>query len=75
MRKLIQWLMAMLSVYMELLIDPRVNDRARVTLLAVIVSACLIFGWKALIFIVILMIVFALHDETLQSKIHNKLRK
>jgi len=75
MRKLFQWLMVMLAVYMELLIDPRVNDRARVTLLAVIVAACLIFGWKALIFLIILMIVFALHDETLQSKIHNKLRK
>lgn len=70
-----RWFLAMLTVYAELLIDRSVNDRAKVTGLVVIVAAVLLFGPKALIGILIVMIVFALHDETLQSKINHKLNK
>ena len=75
MRELMRWFLAMLTVYLEVLMDPSVNDRAKVTGLVVVVAAVLLFGPKALIGVLIVMIVFALHDETLQSKIQHKLNK
>ena len=75
MRALMRWLWAMIGVYADLLVDPRVNDRAKVTSLIAILAVFILFGPKALFVVFLFMIVFALHDETLQSKIRNKLRK
>lgn len=74
MLALILWTEAMFIVYYELLIGHEISDRAKVTGVVAYLATWLIVGpAKATICLFVLMIIFAIRDERIRSKINSKI--
>lgn len=76
MYTVLRWLSAMLSVYAEMLKTGEIQDREQVTGAVVILATMFVFGpLKGAIIILVVLIIIALKDGEINSRIHSKLRK
>lgn len=73
---LIDWIWAMFIVYYEMLIGEDISDRTKVTGAVAYLATWLIIGpIRATICVLVLMVVFAIRDERISSKIKSKIER
>ena len=71
---LIDWIWAMFIVYYEMFIGDEISDRTKVTGVVAYLATWLVVGpAKATACLIILMIIFAIRDERINSKIKSKI--
>ena len=76
MYTVVNWFVAMLSVYTEMLTSGEIKDREQVTGAVVILATMFVFGaLKGAIIILAVIIIIALKNEDIKSRINSKLRK
>ena len=76
MYTVVNWFVAMLSVYTEMLTSGEIKDREQVTGAVVILATMFVFGaLKGAIIILAVLIIIALKNEDIKSRINSKLRK
>ena len=71
---LIDWIWAMFIVYYEMLVGDEISDRAKVTGVVAYLATWFIVGpLKSTICLFVLMVIFAIRDERIRSKINSKI--
>ena len=73
---ILNWLVAMFSVYFEMLTSGEIEDSAQVTGAVVILAAMFLFGpVKAIIGILVLLVIIAVKNPGINSRINRKLKR
>lgn len=73
---ILNWLVAMFSVYFEMLTSGEIEDSAQVTGAVVILAAMFLFGpIKAIIGILVLLVIIAVKNQDISSRINQKLKR